>query len=48
MWGKLPNAIHLGIRLAMTPKIDCHIADHMDLEDRLPSRGKLLRLVHPP
>jgi hypothetical protein len=23
-----PKAIHLGIRLAMTPKIDCHIADH--------------------
>jgi len=27
MWGKLPNAIHLGRRLAMTPEIDCHIAD---------------------
>ena len=43
-----PNAIHLGRRLVMTPQIDCHIADYMDMVDRVPSQGKLLHAEHPP
>jgi len=34
--------------IAMTTKIDCHIADHMDVVDRMPSRGKLIHPEHPP
>ena len=50
MWGKLaPPRCHSPRQtIAMTPKIDCHIADHMDTVDRMPTQGKLLHPAHPP